>query len=56
MKTIITLREYNSKRWPILAECIPLGYSGVYSNVAEAMAKIAERFGNVEVRNLTSKN
>jgi len=58
MKTVIVLRDCKSLkgRWPILAECIPLGFSAVYATVAEATAKIAERFGNVEVRNLTSQN
>lgn len=58
MKTVIILRDCHGPRKSllILAECIPLGYSSVHATVAEAQAKIARVFGNVEVRNLTSQN
>lgn len=57
MKPVIVLRDCRGPRKSllILAECIPLGFSSVHSTVAEARAKVARVFGNVEVRNLTSQ-
>jgi hypothetical protein len=55
MKAIITLRDTKDKRWPIIAECLSLGFSGVYSTVTEARAYLSRRFGDIEIKNITGK-
>lgn len=55
-KHIITLRPYPSKYFPVIAECIPLHYSNVYSSVAEALGHLTGRFGStITIRNITGK-
>lgn len=54
MKMTFTIRDYKNKRWPVLAECIPLGYSGVFATVQEALAALARRFGDVEIVNIST--